>query len=169
MSIKIIISTPQCIIIIMKNYDELFLTTTDTVVGLGAPVSLKNLHTINNLKQSPQNKKLVIMVSSFEEAKKLKNWNIKADDFARKNWPGPVTIVINEKLAVRVPDNLGLRELLEKKGPCYMTSANLSGQKPLSLEEAIQTFQEVKQHYDFGNASGKVSKIIDFETRKVLR
>ena len=57
----------------MEKYKELFLTTTDTVVGIGAPVSVKNLQLINELKKSPKNKRLVIMVSSLEEAQKLKH------------------------------------------------------------------------------------------------
>ena len=153
----------------MEKYKELFLTTTDTVVGIGAPVSVKNLQLINELKKSPKNKRLVIMVSSLEEAQKLKHWDKKVNEFAKNNWPGALTIVVNENLAVRVPNNKSLQELLKEKGPCYMTSANFSSQNHLSLEEARKTFYEIKNYYDFGPQSNKASKIIDFKTRKVLR
>lgn len=56
----------------MNNFKDLFLSTTDTVLGIGAPVSVKNKKLIFELKQRPDHKNLIIMVSSLEQAKKLK-------------------------------------------------------------------------------------------------
>ena len=68
-----------------------------------------------------------------------------------------------------MPDSKGLRDLLEKKGPVYMTSANISGEEQLSFEEAKEKFPDIKECYDFGVSSGLPSKIIRVKDREVLR
>ena len=153
----------------MNIYKELFLTTTDTITGLGAPVSKENEKALFKIKNREKNKRFVIMVGSLEEAKKLKGWTKEATNFAEEVWPGQVTLVVSDNLAVRVPENADLQTLLLAKGPCYMTSANLSGDDVLSLAEAKDVFQEVNEFYDFGKSKSKASKIIDVRTKEVLR
>ena len=153
----------------MNTYKELFLTTTDTVTGIGAPVSENNKTALYKIKNRGNDKNFIIMVGSLEEAKKLKGWTAKATKAAKEFWPGSTTLVVSDKLAVRVPDNAELQALLLQKGPCYMTSANLAGKKTLSLKKARLAFQEVNEFYDFGKQSKKASKIIDVNTGEVLR
>ncbi|WKX02495.1 L-threonylcarbamoyladenylate synthase [Candidatus Mycoplasma mahonii] len=154
----------------MENiYKELFLTTTDTVVGIGAPVSPKNKKAIMKIKFRSNDKKLIIMVGSIVHAKKLKGWTEIATHFAEKVWPGQTTLVINDTLAVRVPDKPALQGLLRLKGPCYMTSANKSGKKHLSLADAKETFPKILEYHDYGEGSERPSKIIDIRNNEVLR
>ena len=80
-----------------------------------------------------------------------------------------MTLVISDKLALRMPNSQGLLKLIEKLGPVYMTSANPSGGKALNFEEAIDYFKEVKKHYNFGKGSGQASTIIRVKDGKVLR
>ena len=144
-------------------YSELFIATTDTITGIGAPISEKNKKAIYTIKNRPYEKPLIIMVSSIKMAEKLKGWNTKATKLAKKVWPGATTIVVNTSLAVRMPDNKGLLKLINSLGPIYMTSANSSGQKQLSFKEAKVFFKEITTYYNFGNGSGKESKIIDLD------
>lgn len=153
----------------MSKYDELFLSTTDTITGIGAPISKKNRKVIYELKKRPKNKGLIIMVGSFKQAQKLEGWNKKANDFVKKYWPGNVTLVVNSDLAVRMPKNKELCKLLLSIGPIFMTSANISGENSLSFEDAKNNFKEITKHYNFGKGSGKPSKIIDVNTGKRLR
>lgn len=155
----------------MKNnrYEELFLTTTDTITGLGAPVSKANFDAIIDLKGRDPLKPLIIMVGSMKQAEKLKGWDKKATELAKEFWPGQVTLVLSDKIAVRMPAILALRDLIIKKGPVYMTSANISGEKVKPFSEAKEIFYEVSSYYDFGPGTGKASKIIDVATGEVLR
>ena len=149
-------------------YKEVFIASTDTVVGIGAPISESNKEAIYKIKNRPKDKKLIIMVSSMEMARSLKGWNEKATKVAKKVWPGSTTIVVNNSLAVRMPNCKALLKLINSLGPIYMTSANLSGQRQLSFEEAKEFFKEINTHYNFCNGNGKASKIIDLDG-KVLR
>lgn len=154
-----------------NKYEQLFIATTDTVTGIGAPVSKENEEAINDLKQR-DGKKLIIMVSSIEMAKNefgKKGFDAKAEKLAKEYWPGAVTLVCNDKLALRMPNTPGLLQLIDQLGPIYMTSANFSGKKVLKFKKAKEAFQEITKFYDFGEGSNKASKIIDVQTEEVLR
>ncbi|MBN3534925.1 L-threonylcarbamoyladenylate synthase [Mycoplasma procyoni] len=151
-----------------KKYSDVFLTTTDTVVGIGVPVKANKLELLYELKNRDLSKKIIILVGSIEQAREFKEWNSKADEFAQKYWPGQVSLIVNNQ-GFRMPNQKGLLELLEKIGPCFVTSANLSGQAPLSIEEAQKVFSKVKKVYNFGVGTGTPSKIIRIEDEKELR
>ncbi len=153
----------------MDKYNELFIATTDTVVGIGAPVSETNRKLLQKIKQRKRSKRLVIMIDSLEQARSFKEWNSNADLLAAKYWPGPVTLVLSSKLALRIPSNTHLLELIRKIGPIYMTSANISGRKPLNFEEAIKKFPKIKKHYNFGVGRGVSSTILRVSDNKILR
>ncbi|MCR8613039.1 MAG: Sua5/YciO/YrdC/YwlC family protein [Mycoplasma sp.] len=124
---------------------NLFISPTDTVIGIGGPVSEETKDQIYKIKKRPKNKKLVIMVSSLEEAKKYEGWNSTATKLANEFWPGALTIALTDELSLRMPDHEELLELIKKIGPIYMTSANISGQNVVSsLEEAKTVFPNIK-------------------------
>lgn len=56
----------------MDKYNELFIATTDTVVGIGAPVSETNRKLILKIKKRKRNNRLIIMVHSLEQARSFK-------------------------------------------------------------------------------------------------
>lgn len=56
----------------MSKYAELFISTTDTVPGIGAPMTKANLEAIYDLKMRDRSKPIVIMVGSLEQARKFK-------------------------------------------------------------------------------------------------
>ncbi|NQZ66126.1 MAG: Sua5/YciO/YrdC/YwlC family protein [Mycoplasmatales bacterium] len=151
------------------NYQKIFLTTTDTIVGIGAPMTEEGLDSLYILKKRPRYKRIIIMVGSLEQARSLEDWSEKAEVYAKKYWPGNTTLVLSDKQAVRLPGNERLANLIIEKGPTYMTSANISGGENLSLQEAREVFKDIKEYYDFGEGSGEASTIIRVEDGKVLR
>lgn len=153
----------------MSKYKQLFIMTTDTVVGIGAPVSKENKEAINYLKTRDKKKSLIIMVGSLEQARSFKEWDKKAEALAAEVWPGPVTIALNDKIALRMPDNTAIQNFIKQTGPIYSTSANLSGEPVLSFAEAKKHFQEITEYYYFGEGNGKPSTIIKAEDREVIR
>ncbi|MBZ4195257.1 Sua5/YciO/YrdC/YwlC family protein [Mycoplasma sp. U97] len=150
------------------DFDQIFICTTDTVTGLGGPVNQNTLDCIYHLKNRPLSKKVMILVGSIEQARKFKQWNDKADKFALKYWPGAYSLVINNQ-GFRMPNNDKLCEFLTKNGPMYVTSANISGEEPINIEDAHKIFPTVKNIYNFGQGSEEASKIFDLDTNKWLR
>lgn len=153
----------------MNKYKNIFIATTDTVVGIGAPMTKENEQLIYELKQRPKSKPIIIMVGSIEQACKLDGWNDNAQQLADKHWPGNTTLVLTETIAVRMPDCDELRKMIDTHGAIYMTSANISGEPQLTFEQAVDKFPQIEQHYNYCEGSGRPSTIIDVNTMKVLR
>ncbi|WAM10897.1 Sua5/YciO/YrdC/YwlC family protein [Mycoplasmopsis cynos] len=55
----------------MNEYDKLFITTTDTIVGIGGIVSNEVLDALYSIKNRPREKKIIILVSSIDQASEL--------------------------------------------------------------------------------------------------
>ncbi|UWV77141.1 Sua5/YciO/YrdC/YwlC family protein [Mycoplasmopsis cynos] len=68
----------------MNEYDKLFITTTDTIVGIGGIVSNEVLDALYSIKNRPREKKIIILVSSIDQVRTFKEWNERADELAKK-------------------------------------------------------------------------------------
>ena len=133
----------------MKNnkYSNLIITTTDTVLGLGGKINEEVKNNIYELKGRDRAKKLIILVASLKQAR----------------------IVVNDQ-GFRMPNQKLLLDFLEKNGPMYMTSCNISNAPVCkTIEEAKEIFPEITNIYNFGNMSQKPSMIIRAEDKKILR
>ncbi|MGZ9796860.1 L-threonylcarbamoyladenylate synthase [Mycoplasma sp. 4013] len=148
-------------------YDEMFICSTDTVVGLGGPVQDDILEQIYRLKQRKTDKKVIILIGNIEQVRKFKQWNKQADDIAKQKWPGATTIIVNNQ-GFRIPNNNQLINFLIKNGPMYVSSANISGYKPINIKDAQKVFPMIKNVYDFGVGSGKPSTIINLDTKQII-
>src|SRR3989339_845382 len=84
---------------------------TETVFGIGAALDQPEaIRRIFKIKKRPRHKPLQILVASLAEAKKLGEFNQKAEAFAKKYWPGPYTLIVpglkgNKTIGLRVPDH----------------------------------------------------------------
>lgn len=142
---------------------------TETVYGIGALIgSRKGINKIFKLKKRPRNKPLQILVPSLAEARKIAKFNPAALALARKEWPGPLTLVLpalkgKKTIGVRVPDHPLTLNLLRKTGPLAATSANESGRKPaLTAIDVIAALPDLDLVIDGGKAKlGKASRVID--------
>lgn len=148
-----------------NNFDDIIICSTDTVNGIGGSVNDLVLEKIYFLKKRPIDKKIMILVSSIEQAKKFSQWNEQASEWAKKYWPGAFSIVVNDQ-GFRMPNNKKLLEFLEKNGPHYMSSANISSRDVIKLSESKKVFPMVKNIYDFGESSGSASNIYILEQDK---
>ncbi|UUM19567.1 MULTISPECIES: Sua5/YciO/YrdC/YwlC family protein [unclassified Mycoplasma] len=144
------------------KYSKIHIFSTDTVTGIGGPISEQTLELLYELKNRPRDKKIMILVSSIQQAQKFKQWNDMATQVAEKYWPGAYSIIINDQ-GFRMPNNQLLLNFLEQNGPMYVTSANLSGSKPISIDQAHNIFPQVKNVHNFGESSGKPSTLINLD------
>lgn len=152
-----------------EKYNDLIISTTDTVLGIGGKVNEKIKKLIYEIKGRDENKKLIILVSSIKQARMFPEWNIQAEQYAKKYWPGATTLVVNNQ-GFRMPNQKKLLEYLEQNGPIYMSSCNLSN-APIckSIEDAKLIFPEIKNIYNFGKMSQQPSQIIRVEDGEILR
>ncbi|MFC1510937.1 L-threonylcarbamoyladenylate synthase [Candidatus Margulisiibacteriota bacterium] len=158
---------------------------TETVFGIGALLDKPEaIQRIFEIKKRPKDKPLQILVADLERAKQLGQFSQKAEEFAKKHWPGPFTLVVykkdtvpqlvtggSDKVGLRVPDHKIALELIKKCGPIVATSANRSGEKPaLTAKEVKEKLPEVDYVLAGKTKSGQASKVIDLsQGTKVLR
>ncbi|AXE60844.1 SUA5-like translation suppressor [[Mycoplasma] phocae] len=152
-----------------NKFNKLFISTTDTVLGIGGAVEddVKNL--IYEIKGRDRNKKLIILVGSIQQARSFWQWNNEAEKLAEKFWPGPTTLVVNDQ-GFRMPNQKKLLAYLQANGPVYMSSCNLSDAPVCqNIKEAKIVFPQIKHFYNFGKMTQQPSQIISVETKKILR
>ena len=94
------------------------------------------------IKRRPDDKPMLVLVSSLEEAQRLGVWNVRARALAETVWPGPLTLLVKAdaarlpwlagatgKIGVRVSGHPYCRALTSVSGRALLsTSANRSGE-----------------------------------------
>ncbi|QJR44421.1 Sua5/YciO/YrdC/YwlC family protein [Mycoplasma miroungirhinis] len=152
-----------------NKFKDVFICTTDTVMGLGVRLKDNNINLLYELKQRDLDKKIIILVSSSNQVLEITSLNENALEYIQKYWPGAVTLIING-IGFRMPNQQKLLDFLNKNGPCYVTSCNKSGYPVAkNIQEAKNLFPEVRNFYNFGKMSQKPSLIIDVDTKTILR
>lgn len=149
---------------------------TDTCYGLAVDATnTKAIKRLYNIKGRNFSKPSSVIVPSVEYAKKLVKWSDFSSKFAKKFWPGALTIALRTKtnglgykrlssvdkyLSLRMPKNkiaLDLSKVLKR--PITATSANLSGYPECySLSDILSQFKDKKNKPDIVIDSGKLKK-----------
>lgn len=116
---------------------------TDTVYGLGCdPYNKDAIKKIYKIKKRTSSKLFPILAYSKDNLSDIVSFDDKSDKIAEKFWPGQVTLVlklkdrkigrtmnIENKIAVRVPNNKCALALLKECRLLVGTSANISGMR----------------------------------------
>ena len=161
---------------------------TDTIYGIGCdPCNDGAVRRIFSIKGRDEKKPLPVLVRSLGDAEKIVSLGRAGRALAEKYWPGALTIVApiidrrisqavtagTDSLAVRVPANRCILLLLEHCRQIVGTSANRSGEKPItSAQEALASpLDGYDALLDGGPAEkGIESTIVDVTgTPKILR
>jgi len=130
-------------------YDSIFLLDTDTILGISCFYNdSKSYENIFKIKNRDKKKDLIVLCSSVDQVKDLCELSTYQEKILINNCPGKVTYILNskinpKKIAIRIPNNKSLRIFLEKKGPVYSTSYNISGQ--LSNHKINKNMNEVNK------------------------
>ena len=165
---------------------------TDSVYGIGGdPQNLEVINRIYDIKFRDRSKGLLLLISDYEEATKIAEFNETARKLADKYWPGQLTLILNKKepciippevtafqdtIGLRVPENeiiLNILQLLKSEGHyggVIGTSANYSGEPPsISGEEVTKKIlSPIDLIIDGGKSKSKLpTTIIDCTTTKV--
>jgi len=112
--------------------------------------------------------KFTLVAASTSQVEKNFGLNDRQKKLAKKFWPGPLSLVVSKKFAVRVPDSAIAKTLARRVGkPLIATSANISGEAtPYTIAAVIDQFADKKNQpmllIDAGRLSKrKVSTVLD--------
>lgn len=139
---------------------EVSIGSSDTIIGLIAPLSKEGFEALNKIKGRSE-KPYLILIPSVDVVQNFSNRKgPEFIGFLHKIWPGPVTIVISAKekipafmksadnaIALRMPAHTGLQAIMKEVGPLFSTSANLAGKEvPKNFE---QIDPEILKHVSY--------------------
>lgn len=161
---------------------------TDTVYGIFCRAdNAKSVKKIFKIKKRSAKKAVSVFVKDIAEARKYAYISDSKARFLEKIWPGKVTVIFHHKeklpkiltagkntLALRVPDNKFLLELLSKLNfPLAQTSANISSEPPAKNMEEIKTYFPDGEAtpdliIDGNEIAGDSSVVIDFTGPKPI-
>jgi L-threonylcarbamoyladenylate synthase len=158
------------------------LLPTDTIYGLSCSIYDKQaVSRIYDIKGRNHKSPLIVLISDVQD---LGSFRIKPDGnigkLLRLNWPGKISFILPLKngfeyitgdigsISFRMPDDDGLRSLLQKTGPLVSTSANPSGSKPaIDVTEAKEYFGDKLDFYvDMGELYSDPSTLVDLTSHK---
>jgi L-threonylcarbamoyladenylate synthase len=142
---------------------------TDTVYGIGCdPYNKNSVDKIYQIKQRPKTKPFPVLAYSIDVVSEIAEFDKDSKKIAKKFWPGPLTLILklrdkklkeslnlNEKIAIRVPNNQCLLSLLKNSKLLIGTSANLSGESSFTKsEDCYQKIKEYDIFLDDGDIKG---------------
>lgn len=146
----------------------------DTIYGLSAIANEETADRIFELKKRPQNKNLITL-TDFGHL----DSGLIVPEVLHDIWPAPLTAILARKdggktVAVRIPSDPFILEVVKSVGPIWSTSCNISGQPSLnSFDEIVKVFGGeadfiVKKEM---RAGGMASTLVDFTSSpcRVLR
>ena len=143
---------------------------TDTVYGIGCdPFNQKAVDRIYKIKNRDKKKPFPILTHSITFATHIVEFDKFSEKIAKKFWPGPLTIItklkdkklketlgLDKKIAIRVPDNECLLNILRNSKFLVGTSANLSGQSSFTnSNDCFQKFRGFDVFVDGGDIENK--------------
>lgn len=151
------------------------LLPTDTIYGLHAnaldPVAVDRVVDIKGRDEKP----FVVLAASIEQIRTLgvtaaEERLAQLDDI----WPAPLTVILPLReaiaasrgattVAVRIPALDWLRDLVARTGPLVSTSANRSGEPPVTTPDGLarESQQHIDAIVDAGPKTGEPSAILD--------
>lgn len=119
---------------------------TDTAYGLGgvfdSPAVTRKILRIKNR----TDKKFTLVAASRYQVEKFFKLKKEEKKLAKKYWPGPLSIVVSYRFAIRVPAHPIARLLCRRVGrPLIASSANCSGQQsPYRVVAVVSQFRNQK-------------------------
>ncbi len=164
----------------LLNAGEVVALPTETVYGLAAKLSEpKAIEKIFQLKKRPNDNPLIVHIANYEQLNEIvKLIPAHAQELMHCFWPGPLTIIEEAcetvpmqaraglpTVAVRMPDQPEILEIIKQTGPLVAPSANLSG-KPstTSAQHVEEDFGAGFPVLDGGNCKkGLESTIVYFD------
>jgi tRNA threonylcarbamoyl adenosine modification protein (Sua5/YciO/YrdC/YwlC family) len=173
---------PEAILAALAADDGVAILPTDTIPGLHARLDRpRALERLAHLKQRRPDQPFLLLIADLGQ---LVHITAAIDEavsrYLTKIWPGPFTVILvgrdelpapvrtdHGTVAVRLPADPSLRDLLSRTGPLASTSVNRTGQPPArDLAAAAVAFGDLPCWTDAsGTATGAASALLDLTSR----
>lgn len=165
---------------------------TNSVYGIGGdPFNLSVINRIYDIKYRDHTKGFLLLISDYDEASKIAEFNDIAKKLANQYWPGQLTLILKRKvpniippevtafrntIGLRVPENeiiLKILKLLKERGHfggIIGTSANYAGEPPsISGEEVTKKIlSPIDLIIDGGKSKSRLpTTIVDCTSQKI--
>lgn len=157
---------------------------TDTIYGIHTSIFFpESIEQIYKIRKRDPSKPLIVLISAFEDLNLLKiKIDTKTKNFLENVWPGKISVILpcnndwffylhrgKNNLAIRMPDNSQLIELLRQTGPLASSSANPQNQAPATtIEQAEKYFGDKLDFYvDAGELAGEPSTLVELKNGKI--
>jgi L-threonylcarbamoyladenylate synthase len=164
---------------------------TETVYGIAALPTALGVERLITAKQRSAEKGIQLLVDSLEQVQTIAHVPLVAERLAAAFWPGGLTLVLERRedvtlpdllgggqptLGLRLPDHAVPRALARRLGPIAASSANLTGRPPALTAEAVMDSlaDELALVIDDGPVRGGVASTVvdcalDVATACILR
>ena len=140
-------------IVNLLNNDQIVALPTDTIYGFSCLADCdETIERLYKLKQRNESKQFIILVGKNYDLTQLIKVTDKIRNFIDSNSPAPLTMIVSKNptaplssqfsldtLAIRIPDDEFLQNILDKVGFMISTSCNVQGQPPLNTWQEIAT------------------------------
>lgn len=155
---------------LLKNKKIAIVIKTDTVYGIIS----KSAETIGKAKlRNIKEKKIIQFISKINQIEN--NLPTQLSSILKNFWPGPLTLIY-KKIGYRIPDHKLLIEVINKIGPIYASSANITNNPVISnIKQAQKEFKNSEVLIYFAdekypeNTKNKASTIFDWDNLKIIR
>ena len=135
------------------------LMPTDTIYGLHAVAANDEaVVRVATIKGRDEEKRFVVIGASADQ---LSDFGAAIPDVLRSVWPAPLTAVVPYRgatLAVGVPDLGWLRALLARSGPLVSSSANRSGEPPVTSPQPTLCTESAENAADIAVKNARTRK-----------
>lgn len=134
---------------------------TDTAYGLGGDFENPEVEEKILKIKNRTDRKFTLIAADIKQVEKYFPLSPCQKDLVSKVWPGPVSIIVNKKYAVRVPANETARKLAKLVGkPIIATSLNISG-KPAIYKLNDKILSALSRPAHAGRIEGCIEGFID--------
>ncbi|MBM3205321.1 threonylcarbamoyl-AMP synthase [Candidatus Shapirobacteria bacterium] len=156
---------------------------TDTIYGIcGSALIKKTVEKIYELRKRTPQKPMIILISSLRDLKTFKiNIAKKDKEILKKIWPARISVILEcqgkkfeylhrgtKTLALRLPPNNFLKNVLKISGPLVAPSANWEGETPAETAlEAKKYFGKRVVYYNGGKMINQASTLIKLKNGKL--
>ncbi len=165
---------------------NLVITPTDTIYGILADATnINSVEKVFECKNRNKCKALILIADSIDMLKDYtKDISSLEKEIMEKYFPGKLTILLHKNskvddeitggsqlVGIRIPDNKDLIEIIKRVGkPLISTSANISGQNPITNPKEIEPelLEHISYVEDGGVVNSEPSSLIKIENNKII-
>ena len=142
---------------------QLIVIPTDTIYGIGtSPDAPEATGRLFEAKGRPRDLEIPVLVASAAAARRIAQFDPRAERIAGRAWPGPLTLVLprtrnsaawdlggdGRTIGVRIPHHPLALAVLARTGPLAVTSANRSGEAtPEDCDGVVDAFGDAVAVY----------------------